>query len=153
MMPYGRQHHVPLAALLFATLATAAQQRIAGYSGFSSQRDCARNCFLYEIIGYDFLGYALGCGPPTSKMYTDLADVSCYCRQDLETLAHEVLSQCISNAPGAGNQISQAGCGGVGDTSVDEQTAIKIYDGYCATVRGPSTGSGSSSGGSSNSTG
>ena len=155
MMTFGpRQHAIPpLAALLFATtLVTAAPQKIAGYPGYSSQRNCAKLCFMYENISFDILGNQLGCLTQGSSV-RQLADVSCYCRPDLEESAHQYLSQCISNPTGTLGQAPDAGCAGVGNTSVDEQAAIKIYDGYCATVRGPSTGNNSSSGGSSNSTG
>ncbi|KAK4220671.1 hypothetical protein QBC38DRAFT_172202 [Podospora fimiseda] len=126
-----------LLTFFHASLVSAAQQNIAAYSGYSSQRECAKTCFQSTFISaggvvIDTLGITLGCAPPTSLQYKELAQVDCYCKPDLQDSAHDFLTQCISGSS------SGRGCGGTsGDTDLDAKTAIGIYDGYCASVRGP----------------
>ncbi|KAK3986417.1 hypothetical protein QBC44DRAFT_402784 [Cladorrhinum sp. PSN332] len=141
-----------LSLVLHSGVALAAQQKIASFPGFSTQRPCAKQCFGASIstLEVDLLGQNIGCQVIDYNTYRyQAADVDCYCRADLQSKAHDYLSSCISSTSITSNSY---GCGGLGDFSRDEQTAIAIYDSYCESVRGPvpsSSSSGSGSGGTS----
>ncbi|KAK4160483.1 hypothetical protein QBC43DRAFT_303740 [Cladorrhinum sp. PSN259] len=128
---------------------SAAQEKISSFTGFSDQRECAKLCFMYSVSStflYDVLGQEMGCGVPSDRQYKELASVDCYCRADLANKAHDWLTQCIA-ASSYGSSTYNGGCG-AGEGSVDEQIAIRIYDEYCASVRGPLSSSASGTSGS-----
>lgn len=138
-----------LAALLVPV--SAKPQSIGKYPGYKNQRPCAQTCFFTAISTsyFDTLGTAIGC--QMSAGFTQLSPEDCYCRADLRTLAHETLDACINPVS---TLYTSTGC--AGDAAADAATAKSIYDGYCATVRGPikddssSSATGSSNTGSSN---
>ncbi|KAM7208554.1 hypothetical protein V8F20_001235 [Naviculisporaceae sp. PSN 640] len=109
--------------LLYMVLSTVTAQEdglvtIYEYPTFSSLRQCAQNCFV--ITAYttrDLLGPKLRCSVSTLKS-SKLAMNNCYCRPDLRTDAHELLSSCVgTKCPFNENDIS---------------TAQFLYDSYCS---------------------
>jgi hypothetical protein len=75
-------------------------------AGYSSLRNCGKECFGI----YPGLADQLECGYP----YQD----SCVCRPDLGPLASSYLTKCVNS-----------GCGSV---TVDVDLAVSLYDGYCS---------------------
>jgi hypothetical protein len=87
--------------------------------GFSSQRQCASNCF----------GVGLGC-PSCQLLFLQLSCPNppmnaCFCRQDLTSSALSMISTCV-----------QSNCN---YDSVDLQTALGIYSTYCDVTAQPTT--------------
>lgn len=106
--------------------AQTAYQSIFTLDAFAVQQSCVQSCFT---VGYanidcntDLLGSVIGCpNTPCSKTWAAVDD--CYCRGDLQPVAHEWLSSCIDEL-----------CT-VGDNAVNVANAASIYSGYC-TERG-----------------
>lgn len=108
------------------TGAQTAYESIYTLSAFSVQQNCVQSCFTkgytYNDCYTDVLGSVLGCpNSPCSSTFAAVDD--CYCRGDLQTVAHDWLSMCIDQL-----------CS-VGDNSVNLAIATSIYLGYC-TARG-----------------
>jgi CFEM domain len=80
---------------------------------FSSQRQCAQECFTGEWGG----DLGLGCPSPIEN--------ACYCRADLVSSAIYTLSSCVYN--------------GCSLNANDVQTAIGLYSTYCDVTAQPST--------------
>jgi hypothetical protein len=84
--------------------------------GYAAQRPCAQSCFMCPTACcmYDYQCFAdnFGCGQQNVLN-------QCFCRADLQPLAYSILSKCVNNA-----------CG----NTVDVQSALSIYTGYCATM-------------------
>jgi hypothetical protein len=113
-----------LASLPFSlTAASTAYESIYTIPDFALQQTCAQQCFTqgYDNIACytDVLGSLLGC-PNTPCSATFAAVDACYCREDLQTAAHDILSSCIDQL-----------CS-IGDNSVNLATALSIYSGYCS---------------------
>ncbi|KAK4233471.1 hypothetical protein C8A03DRAFT_38819 [Achaetomium macrosporum] len=88
------------------------------YPAFSSLRACAQICFaVTDGTARDLLGRRLGCSLSTIKS-SILAVNNCYCRADLQTDAHDLLSSCVSR--------------GCEFNENDILTAQMVYDGYCS---------------------
>lgn len=86
---------------------------------FVSLRTCGQQCFVY-LYAYgtttDRLGDMMGCSISTLKSLRMPLN-NCYCRPDLQTLAHEQLSSCVSTrCPWNEGDIT---------------TAQMVYDDYC----------------------
>ncbi|KAI1198177.1 hypothetical protein F5X97DRAFT_300122 [Nemania serpens] len=79
---------------------------------YASQRPCAQECFAFNLYkGPDRLAQGIGCDYKNPQN-------ECICRPDLQNDADAFLQECV------GNSCSQ--------NSRDTNSAISIYEGYCA---------------------
>ncbi|KAK4158931.1 hypothetical protein QBC43DRAFT_294541 [Cladorrhinum sp. PSN259] len=109
--------------LLCTTLvAVAAQQdglaTIYEHSLYSQLRPCGQGCFIISVASTrDLLGSRLGC-PISTLLSTKLALNNCYCRADLQSNAHVILSSCVHSRCQLNTN--------------DVTSAQAIYSDYCA---------------------
>lgn len=79
---------------------------------YASQRPCAQGCFAYNIYkGPDRLAEGIGCEYKNPQN-------ECVCRPDLQPDADAFLQECVDNS--------------CSQNSLDTNSAISIYDNYCA---------------------
>jgi hypothetical protein len=81
---------------------------------FKAQRACATGCYLCYGVWQpsECLALDIGCGEHNVLN-------GCFCRTDLQPTAYSILSKCVDSA-----------CA----NTVDVQSALSIYTGYCATM-------------------
>ena len=101
-----------------ATAQMAAAQTLYSDKAFNSLRTCAIGCFeeYYGTWGCcnDILSPQLACPIPYPN--------SCFCRADIQPIASSIVSKCVSSA-----------CG----NTIDVDSAVGVYIGYCATATQP----------------
>jgi hypothetical protein len=104
-----------VAAVYHATAQISAAQTLYSEKSFNSLRTCAIGCFemYYGTWGCcnDILSPELGCPLPYPN--------SCFCRTDLQPVASSIISKCVSSA-----------C----QNTIDVDSAVGVYIGYCATA-------------------
>ncbi|KAF2021480.1 hypothetical protein BU24DRAFT_457459 [Aaosphaeria arxii CBS 175.79] len=97
-------------------------QDVTNMPAFPSQKACARSCFVNTgFCPNDILGSAISCAEHTDcNSMNWQAKNDCYCRQDLQKPAQDILSSCVSTK-----------CN-IGDVAIDAASAGSIYANYCS---------------------
>ncbi|KAI1108037.1 hypothetical protein F5Y14DRAFT_437661 [Nemania sp. NC0429] len=79
---------------------------------YASQRPCAQGCFAFNLYkGPDRLAQGIGCDYKNPQN-------ECICRPDLQSDGDSFLQECVDNA--------------CSQNTLDTNSAISIYDNYCA---------------------
>jgi hypothetical protein len=107
--------------LLRLTAANTSEQTVASVPAFKHLDPCAQGCFFNIGSQGAFFGNlegAIGC----SWNYQNPGINDCYCRTDKQPVATSYLSSCIANACTVGNP------------SIDINSGVGIYVGYCQSL-------------------
>jgi len=110
-----------LLLLIDPIIGAATTQSIVSDASFQAIDLCAQNCFQTWVAGCwnPLLDIYLQCVAEATP-YCTMASNDCYCRADHQPVAESYLSSCISKSCTVGN------------AQIDVNSAITVYEGYCA---------------------